>query len=88
MGNPFEKLQSQLSEIQQDLNDVKNLVSKEKQVDKILDVPETAKLLGLKSDITIYRKVKEGSIPHMKVGRKLLFSRNTLFAWLKETSNF
>ncbi|ODA34948.1 helix-turn-helix domain-containing protein [Planctopirus hydrillae] len=46
------------------------------------DRVEAAKMLGL-SLATIDRLVKAGSIPHRKIGRRVLFCRETLLKWLR-----
>jgi excisionase family DNA binding protein len=47
----------------------------------ILDVDEAAILLKV-SRKTIYNRVKAGTLPHARVGRKLLFSRQKLHQWI------
>ena len=47
----------------------------------ILDVDEAAILLKV-SPKTIYNRVKAGAIPHARVGRKLMFSRQNLHLWI------
>jgi excisionase family DNA binding protein len=47
----------------------------------ILDVDEAAVLLKV-SKKTIYNRVKAGTLPHARVGRKLLFSRQKLSQWI------
>jgi excisionase family DNA binding protein len=47
----------------------------------ILDVDEAAILLKV-SRKTIYNRVKAGTLPHARVGRKLLFSRQKLHQWM------
>ncbi len=47
----------------------------------ILDVDEAAVLLKV-SKKTIYNRVKAGTLPHARVGRKLLFSRQKLNQWV------
>lgn len=47
----------------------------------ILDVDEAAVLLKV-SKRTVYNRVKAGTIPHVRVGRKLLFSRQKLNQWI------
>jgi excisionase family DNA binding protein len=46
------------------------------------DRVQAAQLLGL-SLATVDRLVKAGSIPHRKVGRRVLFCRETLVKWLR-----
>ena len=47
----------------------------------ILDVDEAAMLLKV-SKKTVYNRVKAGTLPHARVGRKLLFSRQKLNQWI------
>ena len=47
----------------------------------ILDVDEAAIWLKV-SRKTIYNRVKAGTLPHARVGRKLLFSRQKLHQWI------
>ena len=47
----------------------------------ILDVNEAAILLKV-SKKTVYNRVKAGTLPHARVGRKLLFSRQKLNQWI------
>jgi excisionase family DNA binding protein len=47
----------------------------------ILDVDEASVLLKV-SKKTIYSRVKAGTLPHARVGRKLLFSRQKLSQWM------
>jgi excisionase family DNA binding protein len=47
----------------------------------ILDVDEAAVLLKV-SKKTVYNRVKAGTLPHARVGRKLLFSRQKLNQWI------
>lgn len=49
------------------------------------DRVQAAQLLGL-SLATIDRLTKAGSIPHRKCGRRVLFHRPTLEAWLRGES--
>jgi excisionase family DNA binding protein len=49
----------------------------------ILGVDESATLLKV-SKKTIYTRVKNNTIPHARLGRKLLFHRQTLALWLAE----
>lgn len=47
----------------------------------ILDVDEAAMLLKV-SKKTVYNRVKAGTLPHARVGRKLLFSKQKLNQWV------
>ncbi|RMZ50224.1 DNA-binding protein [Flavobacteriaceae bacterium PRS1] len=86
MDNPFDEMNERLSQIDSKLTYLQEIAENEKQIDKILNIDEACDLLKVKK-ITIYRKVKNNTIPHMKRGKKLLFNRNTLLEWLQESSN-
>ena len=47
----------------------------------ILDVDEAAALLKV-SKKTVYNRVKNNTIPHAKLGRKLLFHKQSLVQWV------
>ena len=87
MDNPFKGITDYLISIDEKLKHLTNLQESEKAVDKIIGIDEALELLNVKSKVTIYRKVKDNSIPHMKRGKRLLFSRNALIEWLKDSSN-
>jgi excisionase family DNA binding protein len=48
-----------------------------------LDVDEAAALLKV-SKKTVYARVKEIPIPHARLGRKLLFHRQSLVQWIAD----
>lgn len=60
---------------------VENLVSKDQSTDDFLSVTEAAKLLRLKKS-TLYIKTHLKTIPFMKRGRNLLFSKKQLINYL------
>jgi excisionase family DNA binding protein len=47
----------------------------------ILDVTEAAALLKVSKE-TIYKRVRDNAIPHARLGRKLLFHRQSLIQWV------
>jgi excisionase family DNA binding protein len=49
----------------------------------MLSVPEVATLLNEHVD-TIYRRVKRGKMPHIKIGFNAKFDPRELAAWLRE----
>ena len=49
----------------------------------ILDVEEAAALLKV-SKKTVYNRVKANSIPYARLGRKLLFHRQSLVQWIAD----
>ena len=51
----------------------------------VLSVEETAQLLGI-SRWLLLQEVKRGSVPHKRVGRRIVFSRERLLQWLAEDS--
>jgi excisionase family DNA binding protein len=48
-----------------------------------LTVPEVAKLCRT-STMTIYRQVKQGCIPHFKIGDSVRFDPKSLAGWLRQ----
>jgi excisionase family DNA binding protein len=48
-----------------------------------ITAPEAAALLGL-SEKALYAGVRAGQVPARRVGRRVLFHRDTLVAWLSE----
>lgn len=51
----------------------------------VLTVNQAADLLGLGLH-TIYEAAGRGDIPHRRIGRRILFSREAILAWLKGNS--
>lgn len=51
-----------------------------------MTVKETASYIGLHTD-TIYDLVRENQIPHIRLGRKILFTKEALDAWIIEQVN-
>ena len=49
----------------------------------ILDVDQAAALLKV-SKKTIYNRVKSGTIPHARLGRKLLFNKQKRVQWVAD----
>ena len=49
----------------------------------VLDVAEAAALLKVSKE-TIYKRVRDNKIPHARLGRKLLFHRQTLVQWVAD----
>ena len=49
----------------------------------VLDVAEAALLLRVSRE-TIYKRVRDDTIPHARVGRKILFSRQKLTQWVAD----
>lgn len=48
----------------------------------VLKVPEAASLLGVSRDV-VYAAVGRRELPHRRLGRRILFSRSALLAWLE-----
>ncbi|WP_223596694.1 helix-turn-helix domain-containing protein [Neobacillus bataviensis] len=49
---------------------------------KTLTVKETAAYIGVSKD-SIYTLVREGSIPCVRVGKRILFRKNTIENWMQ-----
>ncbi|QAR32757.1 DNA-binding protein [Geovibrio thiophilus] len=60
----------------------KDKKNKEKNMQKYLDIDETAEFLKIKK-ATIYQMTHMQQIPHIKLGGKLLFDPNDLEKWLE-----
>jgi len=52
---------------------------------KYLNVKELSRLTGLKQS-TIYQWVSQGKIPHIKLGRKILFDPDEINKWIDENT--
>ncbi|MDI6709473.1 MAG: helix-turn-helix domain-containing protein [Bacillota bacterium] len=48
-----------------------------------IDADEVAAMTGL-SAWSIYNLVRRGEIPHIRVGRRVLFRRSSILNWLEE----
>ena len=48
-----------------------------------LSVRELSGYLGL-AEVTIYKMVRERRIPHVRIGRRIVFTRDQIQEWLKE----
>ena len=53
---------------------------------EILTADELAELLGVNRK-TIYDAVQRGEIPHRRLGRRVLFERGAVLAWLRAGSS-
>jgi excisionase family DNA binding protein len=85
MTNPFEEIQSRLTNIETLILDLRTDSTKPDQVEakeQLLDVKETAEFLKLTVP-TIYSKVSRGELPVMKGQKRLYFSRTELLEHLK-----
>ncbi|GGM31808.1 hypothetical protein GCM10011351_17520 [Paraliobacillus quinghaiensis] len=51
-----------------------------------ITVKEVAKYLGVHTD-TIYDLVREGCLPHIRFGRKILFYKEAIDGWVRDQSN-
>ncbi len=49
----------------------------------VMSVDQAAKYLGV-STKTLYEYAAQGAIPHRRLGRRILLSRQALLEWLKE----
>jgi excisionase family DNA binding protein len=49
----------------------------------LMDVPTAARFIGL-GERTMWRLVKAKEVPHIRIGRRVLFMREWLQNWLKE----
>lgn len=54
-------------------------------MNELLTVDETAKFLRVNC-LTLYRRVSANTIPHLRVGRKILFDPVALRAWMEPSA--
>jgi excisionase family DNA binding protein len=52
---------------------------------EIYSADELAELLGVNRK-TIYEAASRGDIPHRRLGRRLIFERGSVLAWLRQSS--
>jgi excisionase family DNA binding protein len=57
----------------------------EQETDHVMTASEAALMLRLSRD-SLYAAANRGDIPHRRVGRRMLFSRVALMAWLQGSS--
>ena len=86
MNNPFEVIETRLSNIENLILDIKHQpVNTEliKQPEQLLTIQEAAEFLTL-SVATMYSKVSKNEIPFMKQRKRLYFSRTELLEYVKQ----
>jgi len=84
MSNPFEAIEQRLSVIEVLLSKLATSFSNPShESSDIIDINEVAKMLHLSKD-TVYTKTHKKIIPHTKQGKKLLFSRKRIEAFIAE----
>jgi excisionase family DNA binding protein len=85
-----EDLQSALREV---LTDVLQVATKEPdnrlnpEKDVVMNTSQAAKFLNI-SRMTLHRRMNEGSVPHRRLGRRIMFSKLELIAWLRGQGEF
>ena len=85
MTNPFEVIETRLSNIETLLLDLKHQpkeVEPTDQPEQLLTIQEAAQFLSLTVP-TLYSKVSKGELPVMKRSKRLYFSRTELMEYLK-----
>jgi excisionase family DNA binding protein len=85
MSNPFEAIEKRLSAIEEHLTKLNTTLLKIdlQEKDDTIGIDEVAKMLHLSRD-TVYTKTHKKLIPHRKQGKKLLFSRKRIEAYITE----
>ncbi|SRR5579862_5179441 len=82
----FNELPSAVSRIYEKLENIEQLISENKKAepeeDRLMTVQEAAELTHL-SIPTIYGLVSKVTIPCMKRGKRLYFSKHELISWIK-----
>lgn len=87
MSNPFDEINSRLSNIETMLLDIKHKPDKtqaHQEPDEILTVQETAKFLKL-SVQTVYGMIHAKAINYMKVAKRVYFLKSDLVSFLKNS---
>lgn len=84
MNNPFESIDKRLSNIEALLLDIKHPEPRPEPSDRI-GLAEACTITGL-SKPAIYKLTSLKQLPHMKFGRRLVFSRRALNAWVEENT--
>lgn len=51
----------------------------------VLSVPEAAEELGVDKS-TVYRLAANGTLPHVRIGRRIVIPREALARWLAESA--
>jgi excisionase family DNA binding protein len=86
MNNPFETIDTRLSNIENILLDLKHTAKdtgKESETDELLTVQDAAKFLSL-SVPTIYGLISKNELPVMKRSKRCYFSKIELINYLKQ----
>jgi excisionase family DNA binding protein len=81
--NPFEAIEKRLTSIEQTLASLNVYLTKtdDHSNSDVIDIDEVAKILHISKD-TVYTKTHKKTIPHWKEGKRLLFSRKRILAYL------
>jgi excisionase family DNA binding protein len=86
MNNPFESIESRLSNIETILLDWKykqNNPISENETEQLLTVQQVAEMLCLTVP-TLYGFTQRNEIPFSKRGKRLYFSKQEIINWIKE----
>ncbi|MGL2963597.1 excisionase family DNA-binding protein [Flavobacterium sp. RSB2_4_14] len=84
MNNPFEALETRLSNIEAMLFEIKNREAKEEP--KLYSVTEIAKYAGV-SDLSIRNWIIEGKIKATRIGRRIFIDQKQFDEGLKEVKS-
>ena len=49
---------------------------------RLLEVEDVASILGMRTD-WVYREVRAGRLPHIRLGRAVRFRRESIESWIK-----
>jgi len=85
MNNPFEEIEERLDRIEKMLEPLTRQQPTIEPSDKI-DLHEAIKITGL-SKSSIYKLSFLNNIPVKKFGRRLIFSRQELLAWIEKNTH-
>lgn len=83
MENPFTTVLQAIEGLRQEVAALSRSIHDQEQADETGDVELAMQITGYARQ-TIYNKVMNRAIPHKKLGRKVVFSRQELEAWVAQ----
>ena len=82
MNNPFDVIEARLSNIENLLLDMKHPAKVSEPIQDRIDLNDACQLTG-SSKSQLYKLTMLNEIPHQKFGKRLIFSRKELTAWME-----
>ena len=82
LQNPFEAIDRRLANIEALLSDLKQPEPKPDPLPDRINLTEACNITGL-SKAAVYKLTSSKKLPHLKFGRRLVFSRRALVSWVE-----